>query len=77
MGVVNNGPTVNATLTFFARGNLMRFYNLGVSDDFVSRENNEVYDIVITGSNLDATFSSAGSSTTVTILDNDGQSVKN
>ncbi len=77
MGVVNNGPAVNTTLTFFARGNSTIFYNLGVTDDFVSRENNEVYDIAITGSNLDAAFSSAGISTTITILDNDGQSVNN
>ena len=73
IAVVNNGPTVNDTLTFSARGSLNLDFDLAISEDFVSRENNEVYDISVIGSSLPADTSSTEATTRITIFDNDGQ----
>ncbi len=72
--VVNNGPKIDTTLTFPARGNLTWFLNLPISDDFVAWELNEEYNITVTGTSQPADISS--NTTTVTILDNDSKLLK-
>ena len=70
--VVNNFIRVNATVLFSARGSLSELYDLAVSDDFVSREYDEVFDITVLGSSRPADISTIGT-TTITIVDEDSQ----
>ena len=71
--VVNNGPKVNTTLIFSARGNPSMFLNLAIAEDFVAWELNEVYSIALTGTSLPAVISATSGTTLVTIFDNDGE----
>ena len=70
-GVVNNGPSINLTQTFFARGSLSISQRLPISDDFVGRENDEQYNIYLIYSSHPADITTSGT-TTITIKDNDG-----
>ena len=71
-GVVRNGPAVDIQFDFIARGPTITNRIIFIGDDFVSRENNEIYQIKLLNNTLPASFQMQ--KTTITILDNDSES---
>ena len=71
-GVVRNGPVVDIQFDFIARGPTIRNRLIFIGDDFVGRENSEIYQIELLNNTLPASFQMQV--TTITILDNDSES---
>ena len=71
-GVVRNGPVVDIQFDFIARGLTSRNGLIFIVDDFVSRENDEIYQIELLNNTCPASFQMQV--TTITILDNDSES---
>ena len=71
-GVVRNGPVVDIQFDFIARGPISDFQIIFIGDDFVSRENDEIYQIQLLNNTRPASFQMQV--TTITIFDNDSES---
>ena len=71
-GVVRNGPVVDIQFDFIARSLTSRNGLIFIVDDFVSRENDEIYQIELLNNTRPASFQMQV--TTITILDNDSES---
>ena len=71
-GVVRNGPVVDIQFDFIARGPISTNRLIFIGDDFVSRENDEIYQIELLNNTRPASFQMQV--TTITILDNDSES---
>ena len=71
-GVEISGGMVNSTVVFMALGRMEVSHNVQINDDDVALENEEQFEIRLTGSNPSSEVM-LGPSTEVTIYDDDGR----